>query len=91
MDIKSLNSNNINVYTRPITNNNQQEAANAVQAKGNNVSDKLEISQKARELQKQEATSLDFKKIRSQIDSGYYNTPEVSLQVADKMYSDIFK
>lgn len=91
MDIKSLGNNNINVYTRPLTNNNQQEAVNSVQAKGNAVSDKLEISQKARELQQQEATSQDFSKIRSKIDSGFYNNPEVSRQVAEKLYSEVFK
>ncbi len=91
MDIKSLGNNSINVYTRPATNNNQPDTTNSIQAKNNTMSDKLEISKKARELQQQETATQDFGKIRSKIDSGYYNTPEVSQQVAEKLYSEIFK
>lgn len=84
MDIKSV-SGTINAYTRPISNNNPQDTNTAIQAKNNVVTDKLEISKEARELQSKDITAKDYTKIQNRIDSGYYNSKDVIAKVAESI------
>jgi len=75
--------NNYNRYTDAYK--KQEKAA----AKPQKKTDKLELSDAAKKLKSLGVDSKDFAAVKAKIDSGYYNTEEVTNKVAEAILKEI--
>ncbi len=84
MDINGV-GNSFNRYTDAYK--KQEKAA----AKPQKKTDKLELSDAAKKLKSLGVDSKDFAAVKAKIESGYYNTDEVTNKVADAILKEISK
>lgn len=84
MDIKNV-GNNINPIKTAYNKSANQTPKNAE----SKPSDKLEISNAARDLQTKNVSSKDLEAIRQKIDSNFYNSEEVMVKVAEAILKDM--
>jgi len=59
--------------------------------KQKNSTDKIEISEEAKQLQAQNVDAQEITKVRDKIDNGFYNSDEVLNKVADKILKEFDK
>jgi len=87
MNIEKLGGYNpLNAYTKL---NSVDDASKKSNGQGNQIKDKLEISDDALKLMK--ANPKDLNSIKSKIDSGFYNSPEVFNKLADTLLNELKK
>jgi len=84
VNIKGV-GNSFNRYTEAYK---KQEKATA---KPHKKTDKLELSDAAKKLKSLGVSSKDFAAVKAKIDSGYYNTEEITEKVADAILEEISK
>ncbi|MEE9432454.1 MAG: hypothetical protein V3V16_15515 [Melioribacteraceae bacterium] len=85
MDINGVGS-SFNRYTKAYKNQENAEAPKTLSKK-----DKLELSEAAKKLKTEGVSAKEFGEIKSKIESGYYNSDEVTKKVAEEILKEFSK
>ena len=85
MDINGVGS-SLNRYT-----NAYKKQENADTPKSLNKKDKLELSEAAKKLKTEGISAKEFSEIKGRVESGYYNSDEVTKKVAEEILKEFSK
>ncbi len=83
MNIKPI-SNNYSYNNKELEGKKSKESANE-----SKIEDKVEISEQAKVMNKENLQSKKLAVIRDRIDSNFYNSDEVTKKVAQEIFKDI--
>ena len=90
MKINDLNSNNLGKVLKPDQEIQEKKVADRKEDSSNNkLSDRLEISKEAHQLQEETLVQTDLNEIKEKVDKGYYDDPAIIEKVAELILKEI--
>ena len=89
MKVNDLNSNNLGKLTKPEQGQEKKIAEKRDDLTNNKISDRLEISKEAHQLQEETLVQTDLNEIREKVEKGYYNDPAIIEKVTELILKEI--
>ncbi len=84
MNIKSVSNNNYSYNNRDVENKKEKDST-----KESKVEDKLEISEEAKAMGKDNLQSKKLAVIKERLDNNFYNSDEVTKKVAQEIFKEL--